>query len=89
MVRLSGASDAASQPLSPRRPRLASQRALPPQAVPSSSVQSELGAQALQRRVEAVDDASILRDPALPYAHHFGLEMVALSSRSTLRSNDR
>ena len=51
-------------------------------------VQAELGAQALHRCVEEVDGASVLRDPAPPYGHHLGVEMVAPSSFSLPHSND-
>lgn len=51
-------------------------------------VQSELGAQALHRCIEEVDGASVLRDPAPPYGHHFAVEMVALSSIPPSRQND-
>jgi hypothetical protein len=50
-------------------------------------VQSELGVQALHRRVQEGDGASVLRDPPSPYGHDSGLETVAPSSIATLLAN--
>jgi putative transposase len=51
-------------------------------------VQDELGARALYRCVEELDDAAVLREPAAAYKRHSGPEMATLSTIPAFFSNE-
>ena len=51
-------------------------------------LQQELGPRALNRQVEGVDDASVLRDPAPPYGPHSRGEIATLRAKSALNSKE-